>query len=126
MAPEMEQDRERDFTVTTASSSGPVFTLVVTPLERGSTPAPHPYIFDRDSRYNDRLAPGPAPRRRRSGRTRVVLQPRRCSQFRGHACLQICFVVVVVAAVTFALGMVVYCDLRDLMCGLEVKYHMQE
>jgi hypothetical protein len=113
----MDQDREESKAVATASSSEPVFTLVVTPPERGSTLAPLPCIFDAESRYNDRLAPGPPPRPRR---TRVALPPRRRNEFRGLLYLQICFVVVVGAAVTFALGMVVYCDLKDLMYGREV------
>jgi hypothetical protein len=113
----MDQDEERSKAVATASSSDPVFTLVVTPPERGSTPAPLPCIFDEESRLNDRLAPGPRPRPRR---TRVVLQPRRHNEFRSFLCLQICFAVVLVASITFALGTVVYCDLRDLMYGREV------
>jgi hypothetical protein len=123
----MDQDHERGKAATTASSSEPVFTLVVTPPERGSTPAPLPCIFDEESRYNDRLAPGPPPRPRR---TRVVLQPRRRNEFRGLLCVRICFAVVLAAGITFALGMVVYCDLEDLMCGREVVivkwHHMQD
>lgn len=123
--PRMDQDCERGIAVTTAQSSEPIFTLAVTPPTSGSTPAPPPYIFDEESRYNDRLAPGPRPRPRRN---RVLMKSRRLGSSRGHLCLQVSLLMVIIASITFAVSMVVYCDLKELMYGREevVKvHHMQ-
>jgi len=122
MLPKMNQYQDLESGIASTSSDHPVFNLIVSPPERGSTPpAPLPYTFDQTSRRNDRLAPGPPPPRPRRTRVAFNLEDRSCS--RGLVYLQAGFVVVCIAATAFALGVVLYCNLKDLMNGQEV--HMQ-